>query len=290
MVSVALVAVACANSTPVPVPVPVPSPSTSRPSTTLAATTSTPTVATPLAGLEMTALLRQLGVIDPAAVTPRQVFAMGFERDGEWGDSYVTPQSATTRHERWQHIVHSGEWAHTGWLTGEAPAVPERDGPNHRGYPTAQFAKAGAEPCPSPCVFDMWVWLDVELGKGQWFSLATLALDPSDRWSRVITVNVGAEGWLHLGHVPVTGAAQRDFQTDVPFPMRQWVRVTTYLDARPGGVAAVWQDGALASAAGIDGVPGGLVSQAHFGLYAPPALLTGRVVNDDLTVWTVADA
>ncbi|MDO8391857.1 MAG: hypothetical protein Q7V57_15385 [Actinomycetota bacterium] len=243
-----------------------------------------------LSGLEMTPLLRDLGVVDPSVATARQVFAMGFESDGEWGASYVTPQSATTRHERWQQVVHSGEWAHTGWLTGEESTEPERDGPNHRGYPTLQFDRIGAGACASPCVVDLWVWLDANLGPGQWFSLATLSLDPSDRWSRVITVNVGVEGWLHLGHVPVTGAAERAYQTDAPFPMRQWVRVTTYLDARPGGVAVVWQDGVVASAARLDGVAGGLVPQAHFGLYAPPDLLAGRVVDDDLTVWTLAGA
>jgi hypothetical protein len=223
-----------------------------------------------------------LGVPSWEEMKTEPVFEMTFERPDEAAPSYVTPQSETTKHERWRAIAHSGSWSHTGWLTGIPPATPEVDGPNHRGYPVVQLPRMGVEPCRSPCLVDMWVWLDVALSRGQWFSLATFALEPSDRWARVVTVNVGDRGELQLFHVPAQGQSDRLFQTDATFPLRQWVRVTTYLDLRPdGGGAAVWQDGRLASAARVSGGDGSL-PQAHFGLYAPPELLTGRVVNDDI--------
>ena len=66
--------------------------------------------------------------------------------------------------------------------------------------------------------------------------------------------------------------------------MRRWVRVTTYIDLRPNGVIATWQDGTLTSAARVEGGTGTL-QQVHFGMYAPPSLLNGMVFNDDLTIW-----
>ena len=119
-------------------------------------------------------------------------------------------------------------------------------------------------------------------------SLATLSPDGSDRWSRVIGVNVGWEGWLHLFHVPKHGVAQRAFQrTDVPFPRGAWVRITIWLDLdAEHGAAAVWQDGTLMSASRVEGGDGTL-DQMHFGLYAPPSVTNGIVRNDDIAVYRV---
>jgi hypothetical protein len=94
-------------------------------------------------------------------------------------------------------VAHRGRRAHVAWLTGQTGVEPV-DGPNHRGYPTIQLQKRAAGPCVAPCLVQFWAQLDdVHLQRGQWMSLATLMPDPSDRWSRVVTVNVGWEGWLH---------------------------------------------------------------------------------------------
>lgn len=128
------------------------------------------------------------------------------------------------------------------------------------------------------------MWLDATLDEqGEWFSLATFSTSPPNNWGRVVTVNVGYEGWLHTFHVPNHGEGVREFQTAEAFPLHEWVRVTTYLDLRPDGVIAVWQDGRLASIARVVGGSGDLV-EAHFGLYAPPSLTAGSVFNDDLTI------
>jgi hypothetical protein len=244
-------------------------------------------VSSPLHSLARRPVLDELGIPEWHRFAPKLFFRMGFETADEAAPSYVTPQSEATRHERWSKVVHSGSWAETGWLTGAPPSTPEVDGPNHRGYPTIQFPRMGIGACVTPCVVDLWVWLDARFTSGEWFSLATFALEPSDRWARVVTVNVGSGGTLSVFHVPVQGRGVRAFQTDDPFPMRRWVRLTTYLDlGAKGGVAAVWQDGKLASVARVRGGDG-MLAQAHFGLYAPPQLVTGRVVNDDISVWRV---
>src|SRR5713226_7316397 len=168
------------------------------------ATSSTPASPPPseLASLERAPVLDILGVPSWEEMKTEPVFEMTFERPDEAAPLYVTPQSETTKHERWRAIAHSGSWSHTGWLTGIPPATPEVDGPNRRGYPVVQLPRMGVEPCRSPCLVDLWVWLDVALSRGQWFSLATFALEPSDRWARVVTVNVGDRGELQLFHVP----------------------------------------------------------------------------------------
>ncbi len=114
------------------------------------------------------------------------------------------------------------------------------------------------------------------------------------------------------------------FQTSTrQFPMRQWVKLTVLIDystqnAWKSPYLAVWQDEHLVSAArftprvdpaktdkalwppclaGWDGASleaaeakcaldfrGPVLSQAHFGLYAPPLATTGQVFNDDLEI------
>jgi hypothetical protein len=161
-----------------------------------------------------------------------------------------------------------------------------------------------------------------------WFSFATLCSYEDDVWARVFGVNVGTQGFVHLMHVPGQLQSNHDiFQTDsIRFPMRQWVRLSILIDygtnnAYGSPYAVVWQDGQRVSAArfnpradpstvdrslwpaclaGWDGQKiedaearcalrwrGGL-TQAHFGLYAPPLLDRGEVYNDDLVVYELA--
>jgi hypothetical protein len=248
----------------------------------------TAAVARPLPGvgpLERHPVLRQLGVPRWSTLRTEPVFRTGFERPGDLAGFYATPQSPLTHHEVQVGGAHRGRRAHLAWLTGRAGVEPV-DGPNHRGYPTIQLQKRPAGACQTPCLVQFWVRIDGwDLHRGEWLSLATLSPDASDRWARVVTVNVGWEGWLHLFHVPTQGAGQRAFQrTDLPFPSGRWVRVTVWLDLQPEhGAAAVWQDGRLVSAARVSGGDGSL-DQLHFGLYASPALTHGVVRNDDIKV------
>ncbi len=243
-----------------------------------------------LAGLEQTPLLQRLDVKSPARASATKIIAVGFGPHNNLGDSYTTPQDDTVKWSRQVVPGRSGDWTFTSWLTGVPPPTPEKDGPNHRGYQAIQFERAHVKDCASPCLSNLWVWLDTRIPKiGEWFSLETLALDASVHWSRVVTVNVGYEGYLNLAHVPTASQQVMPYQSHRPFPMRRWVRLTTYIDARPGhGVVAVWQDGRLAVVSGLDGWPGGKIPQAHFGLYSPSEVLNGQVINDGLTFWTLA--
>ncbi|MEJ7584887.1 MAG: hypothetical protein WKF43_12590 [Acidimicrobiales bacterium] len=236
--------------------------------------------------LERHPVLDLLGIPPLDEVTLTSVYATGFERDSDLAGFYVTPQSALTRHQVRSGGARTGQRAHVGWLTGETGVEPV-DGPNHRGYPTIQLQKRPVRTCATPCLAQLWVRLDdVELRRGEWFSFGTFSSDPSDRWARVITVNVGWEGWLHLFHVPDHGVGERELQrTDLAFPQGRWVRITVWMDLDPvHGAAAVWQDGVLLSAARVRGGDGSL-DQMHFGLYAPPSLTQGTVANDDIRVY-----
>jgi hypothetical protein len=245
----------------------------------------------PVAPLERHRVLDELGIPPLGQVSLRPVYATGFEDPADLAGFYVTPQSAMTRHEVRSGAGRTGVRAHVAWLTG-ATGVEPVDGPNHRGYPTIQLPRRPVGTCPTPCLIEFQARLDgVQLDRGEWFSLGTFTSDPSDRWSRVVTVNVGWEGWLHVFHVPDQGAGDRLFQrTDLPFPQGRWVRITTWLDLDPEhGVVAVWQDGRLVSAARVRGGDGSL-DQLHFGLYAPPSLTQGTVANDDVAVYRAVPA
>jgi hypothetical protein len=249
-------------------------------------------------------VLDELGVPDLDRVTVRRTFRTGFEDPADLAGFYVTPQSDLTHHEVSTEQVHLGTAAHTAWVTGAGGPGLERDGPNHRGYPTIQLHRLPEGGFRSPTVTELWVWLDVALAEGQWFSFATFSNDASDRWDRVVTVNLDPDGYVNVFHAPRQYENDLVLQrTDVRFPLRTWVRLTTYVDLRPRhGAIAVWQDGVLVSASRVDpavdegvraardqqGLPPGEISdrleQAHFGLYAPPEVASARVVNDDLTI------
>jgi len=240
----------------------------------------------PVMPLQRRRVLRTLGIPPLGRMRLRPVFTTGFERDADLAGFYATPQSPLTRHEVQRGNAHWGERAHVAWLTGATGTEPV-DGPNHRGYPTIQLQKRAPGTCVTPCLIQFGARVDgFALEPGEWLSLATLTPDASDRWSRVVTVNVGWEGWLHLFHVPDQGLGDRVFQrTTKPFPRDRWVRITTWLDLDPDhGAAAVWQDGTLMSAARVRGGDGTL-DQLHFGLYAHPSLTSGSVRNDDIAVF-----
>ena len=195
-----------------------------------------------VAPLERRPVLDTLGIPPLDQIRLTSVYATGFENDADLAGFYVTPQSAMTRHEvRSNSNAHAGQRFHVGWLTGETGVEPV-DGPNHRGYPTIQLPQRPVGTCITPCLIQFWAKLDgVELHQGEWFSLATFSSDASNRWTRVVTVNVGSEGWLFLFHVPDQGGGDRLLQrTDLPFPLGRWVRITTWLDLDPDhGLVAV---------------------------------------------------
>ncbi len=161
-----------------------------------------------------------------------------------------------------------------------------------------------------------------------WFSFATLCSYGDDVWGRVYNLNVDADGHVYLMHVPKQGQSVHDiFQTKtLVFPQKTWVRLSLFVDyssdnAHESPYVQAFQDGVLVSAAtfdprldptavdkslwppclsGWDGAKiedaeklcglkwvGGL-TQAHFGLYAPPLMDHGEAYNDDLVVYELS--
>jgi hypothetical protein len=224
-----------------------------------------------------------------APLTTTRRFETGFESLADFTGMYVSPQTRSTRHGLVAAPVHSGARAHCGWSTGPGN-TSDTDGPNHRGYPTVQLWRLAGSGFATPAVVDLWVWVDVSMNKGDWVSLATLSADASDRWARVVTVNLDPGGFLNVFHVPGQGQHHPTLETRRRFPLRRWVHLSITIDFDPRhGSIEVSRDGALVARANVSGGHGRL-EQAHFGLYAIPSLTSGKVCNDDLTITSAPTA
>jgi hypothetical protein len=222
--------------------------------------------------------------VPPGGSAPRS-FISGFESLADFEGMYISPQTASTKHALVSSPVHSGRSAHCGWLTGPATSA-DKDGPNHRGYPTVQLWRIAGGGFRTPADVSLWVWADVAMTRGEWVSFATLSADASDRWARVVTVNLDPGGWVNVFHVPVQGAHEPLLETHRPFPLRTWVHLQIRIDFDPvRGFIEVRQDGELVARAHVNGGLGKL-EQAHFGMYAIPSLTSGKVCNDDLRIST----
>ena len=222
----------------------------------------------------------------------KKEFTSSFETADDFSGFYLTPQGhlGTTFHELSDSIVHSGAYSHRAWIDGANPPSTISTNNNHRGYPTIQFQNTTEGVFTTPCYITLWVWLDMELqesttgGEDDWFSFATFTDDESDNWSRTVLVNLNPNGFVHLQHTSNQGQQTHLFQTtSLTFPQKEWVELKMYLDFRENGYAKVWQNGQLVSHANIGNITNKL-SQAHFGLYCSPQLITGTVYNDDLTI------
>lgn len=216
---------------------------------------------------------------------PLRTFQTGFESIDDFAGFYISPQNHlnSASHEQSSERVRSGQYAHKGWLYAANPPSTALTNNNHRGYPTVQLYKIAGGGFRTPALVEFWVWLDVQLAAGEWFSFATLDHTTADRWDPAM-VNLSDKGFVHLMHVPRNSEAQYKFQTTaVKFPMRQWVKLAICIDFTPGGDTRVWQNDELVSAANT-GRGDGQLTQLHFGLYAPPSLSSGVVYNDDLVI------
>lgn len=239
-----------------------------------------------LAPLVVTTGCASVSTVADYQTLPRRTFQTGFEALEDFAGFYLTPQGhlGTTRHELFAGQVRSGSFAHKAWIEGRNPESTLFVNNNHRGYPTIQLHKRPGGGFRTPCRIEWWVWLDMTLMPGEWFSFATFSPDASDAWKRTVLVNLSDQGVVHLMHVPKQGQGNRSFQTSKPLPMRTWVKLTTELTfGSMGGEASVWQDDQLVSKAAIEPT-NPLLEQAHFGLYAPPSVATGTVYNDDLII------
>jgi hypothetical protein len=234
-----------------------------------------------------------------AACSPGHTFSSGFETIGDFSGFYLTPQPHlnTSTWSLQSGTIHGGTNAFLGTIAGANAASTDSINNNHRAYPTLQFHKSSGGVFHTPVLVTLWVNLNMTLAAGQWFSFATFVSDTSDIWNRTVLVNLDDQGYVNLMHVPYQsqGTLIRR-NTSVLFPMNQWVELKIYLDFTPDskagagvprGYAMVWQDGQLISTARVGGM-GGVLAQAHFGVYAPPSVTAATLYNDDLSIVEVA--
>ncbi len=218
-----------------------------------------------------------------------RTYETSFESVDDFAGFYIVPQDRkpTASHDLTSEIVRSGRLSHKGWITGGNPASSIFVNNNHRGYPTVQLYKLADGAFRTPVRIEFWVWLDMELKPGEWFSFATLDHTTKDIWDPVL-INLSDEGFVHLMHVPANGRGITSFQTkSVKFPFRQWVKLSAELHFdKNDGYARVWQNDVLVSEAPVRR-GNGLFTQAHFGLYAPPSLSAGVIYNDDLKIMEI---
>ncbi|WP_233440925.1 heparin lyase I family protein [Leptospira biflexa] len=217
-----------------------------------------------------------------------RVFQTSFESTNEFSSFYIVPspyQSVAT-HGQSSEQKRTGTYSHKASISGLGPNCFYPQNCNHRGYPTIQLNKLASGGFKTPVLIEFHVYLDMELTTSQdWFSFATFSADASDAWRRVVLVNIDSKDYVYLMHVPSHNQNIHTYQvTNLPFPRRQWKKITTCLDFSPqGGFAKVWVDSTLVSTANVLGGCG-VLEQAHFGLYASPSLSAGTVYNDDLRI------
>jgi hypothetical protein len=247
-------------------------------------------------------LLVSLGIAAPAAAAPDWdlVWQSGFEQgfpggewhpynNGSWSPSGAMPAGRvsawTIVSEASGEPVLAGNAASRAWVT--APA-----GSNHRPYPAlhADDPNNVTEPIATPAVSTWWVWLDCDwaaMGTQQWISLGTWT--NNEAWV-VHTVSV-RDRRLEFAHTdPFAG----EWIGPLPrpaFPLRQWVRLTMYLDYHgTDGFVQLWQDGVPVMRADWRlPMPGTDLLRAHWGLYAHPGVASATLYNDELAIWSLSE-
>jgi hypothetical protein len=146
---------------------------------------------------------------------------------------------------------------------------------SHRGYGVLRFQgdsvlpaivpSTGGIDAPNGVVVTMWKWLDAPytFDSTRWLSLFTATHDCSNNWVQTLSVNID-DSSMRLKPVRVDGV---QYAPNAPaMPLRQWVRITMYLNFHTGDLH-IWQNGTKVCQAWFTR-PSTRVCQFHFGLYA----------------------
>lgn len=226
-------------------------------------------------------------------------YSTSFETLSDFSNFYIVPQNYqnAATHQLSTSVVRTGTYAHQAQVYARGPTCPAWQNCNHRGYPTVQLHKTAAGGYSGNLLIEFYVYLTgFAFASGDWVSLATLSADSSDAWSRVVLVNIGrinnsSQVFTQLMHVPVMEQSGWSYQTTSAgdqFTQNAWHKISVCLNLSPtNGSARVFQNGTLVSSASVRGTCG-ILQQAHFGLYAAPAISTGTMYNDDLTIQEVS--
>jgi hypothetical protein len=163
---------------------------------------------------------------------------------------------------------------------------------SHRGYgglrflgdvvlPSFSSPSPGGINAPHGVVITFWNWLDVPytFDTTRWLSLMTVTHDCSNSWQQVVTLNID-DSSMRLKPVHVSSVS---YAPGAPaMPLRQWVRITVYLNYAAGSMH-VWQNGAKVCSAAFSR-PVTTMCQWHFGLYASGPNYDVVLYEDDLSM------
>ncbi|WP_236516128.1 hypothetical protein [Sandaracinus amylolyticus] len=223
-----------------------------------------------------------------------------------WSDDFETGD-----HRRWTGRSYSEDWGdqcqstgittarrHSGRYAQRSEIVCESSSPEgvHRGYgglqvdprgrvlPAHTNSGAGLD-APHGIVTTFWTWLDAGYAfeNGRWMSLFTI--NPScDYTDRVVTLGLDQrDGVMRAAHY--WPEATQTIEPGAPaMPLRQWVRVTVYMNLYTGDMH-VWQNGE--SVLHVEGLHRRLTTmcQWHWGLYASADNTDVEMYEDDKIVW-----
>lgn len=190
--------------------------------------------------------------------------------------------------------VHTGSFSHLGQVTA-ANAADNENNSVHRAYGIIQFDQMSIGVFRTPILATVWVWLDMPAlvvrspNIDDWFSFATLSCGTDTAWTGLFAVNLNPQGYVYLNHVPTVGLSNWTYQASAAnggptWPMRQWVKLEIYYYGHSvSGFVRVFQDGVRVSEAPITG-GNGTLARVHFGMYSSPAVASGLVYNDDISI------
>lgn len=243
----------------------------------------------------------QLPLAELPVTQARKRYFTSFERIDDFDGFYITqndPQyDAQSLAEGEGRTAEADDAAHKAWINGaKSPSVPPYINNNHRGYPTIQLYKTALGAFTTPVYIEFWTKLEnMPIAPGEWVSFATLdQTEGVELWDPVL-INIGSDHLMHAMHLDslIAGNTPRVNEQifeepRTPYPTNQWVKISACLDfgdAFNNGQMKVWQNDELITTATVQKTnSSGLLTQAHFGLYAPPSMDQGTVYNDDLLI------
>lgn len=117
---------------------------------------------------------------------------------------------------------------------------------------------------------------------GQWISIITTTTDTTNTWIDVIGVNIGTEGFLHIG--PVSGDYEVNVLWEQPtlFPKNVGCGVTLEIDTG-SSTARLFLNGALIQIVSFTG-RASEITKAHFGLYCDGSIAHCECYNKNISV------
>jgi hypothetical protein len=171
-----------------------------------------------------------------------------------------------------------GSHMYKGWITGSASD-------SHRAYPVLHTD------IRTPLVNTFMVYLDADyarMSSDQWIHFGTWG--NAAEWA-VFTMSV-RDRHLVFAHADPFEGEYIGPQPQANFPLRRWVRFTTYVQFDgSNGFAQVWQDGVpmlRARLPQLGHAPGTSLERAHWGMYAGGNTNQGVQYNDDIRICTLS--